>query len=370
VARLRWAGRLHDLGKIAVDTATLQKPGRLDDEEFEVVRRHPRLSARLLRRFRLAADQAQAVEYHHERADGNGYYGIASTDVPLGAHFLIIADSFDAMVSDRSYRKGLPVDTALAEIERCSGTQFHPAVAKAFVALQRGLDPVAALAPEELAEIRRLAAVRGRRTIRLDGVLTPGLVQGAGLLAALVAFGLGMTLLIVPALAVTGAGMALNHLDAVRARRLAADLREALNNSAPPDVAFDALVSELADVCELRWAGLVRWSERESNGTIERESVRGAPAPGERTLMSWLARETGSRGMLAALGAELGREDRHVAIPLRHEGAVAGYLVLAVGRPFPRRAHEALAACAEDVAAHALLPPPATFPSRGLAVAV
>ena len=76
VARLRWAGRLHDLGKVAVDAAVLRKRGLLSPSEWAAVRRSPRLSARLLQRFRFAARQAQAVEYHHERLDGSGYYGV------------------------------------------------------------------------------------------------------------------------------------------------------------------------------------------------------------------------------------------------------------------------------------------------------
>ena len=101
-ARLGWAGRLHDLGKIGVDTAVLRKQGALFGEEWEAMRRHPRLSSRLLRHFSLAADQARAVEYHHERFDGKGYYGIQPGELPIAAHFLIVADSFDAMTSDRA----------------------------------------------------------------------------------------------------------------------------------------------------------------------------------------------------------------------------------------------------------------------------
>ena len=102
---------------------------------------HPRLSARLLQRFEFVSPQAQAVELHHERMDGRGYYGVGGDDLPLASHFLIVADSFDAMTTDRPYRAGLSHEAALMEIERNAGTQFHPAVAKAFVAVQRGVDP-------------------------------------------------------------------------------------------------------------------------------------------------------------------------------------------------------------------------------------
>ncbi|MBA2360382.1 MAG: HD domain-containing protein [Actinobacteria bacterium] len=107
VRRLWWAGRLHDLGKVAVDAAVLGKPTRLNAEEWAAVTRAPRLSARLLQRFRFAAHQAKAVEYHRERLDGSGYYGSRGSDIPLAAHFLIVADSFDAMTSDRPFRRPL-----------------------------------------------------------------------------------------------------------------------------------------------------------------------------------------------------------------------------------------------------------------------
>jgi putative nucleotidyltransferase with HDIG domain len=177
VAKLRRAGRLHDLGKIAVETASLRKDEQLSEEEWVAMRRHPRLSAHLLRDFRFAADEGAAVEYHHERFDGRGYYGAQPDDIPLAAHFLIVADSYDAMTSDRPYRRALPREQALAELEAGAGTQFHPAVAKAFVALQRGLDPFAALTPAERDELgrlsprrlkalhRRLSAACGRRTL-------------------------------------------------------------------------------------------------------------------------------------------------------------------------------------------------------------
>src|SRR5688572_12884401 len=158
IDRLRWAGRLHDLGKVAVDASLLRKRGRLDGAEWAAMRRHPRLSARLLQRFEFVAEQAHAVELHHERMDGTGYYGVRGDDLPLASHFLIVADSFDAMTSDRPYRRGLSRGAALMEIERNAGTQFHPAVAKAFVAVQRGIDPLTVLAPDELDEIRDAAA--------------------------------------------------------------------------------------------------------------------------------------------------------------------------------------------------------------------
>jgi len=91
IDRLRWAGRLHDLGKVAVDASLLRKPGRLDRAEWAAMRRHPRLSARLLQRFEFVSAQARAVELHHERMDGGGYYGVGGDELPLASHFLIVA---------------------------------------------------------------------------------------------------------------------------------------------------------------------------------------------------------------------------------------------------------------------------------------
>ena len=110
----------------------------------------------------------------------------------MAAHFLVVADSFDAMTSDRPYRAGLGTEEALAEIERNIGTQFHPTVAKAFVALQRGEDPFSVLTPEEREEIRgastpyRVPDIRGARRLRER----PELVALAGVIAALGGVGL------------------------------------------------------------------------------------------------------------------------------------------------------------------------------------
>src|SRR5207244_11106926 len=97
-------GRLHGLGKVPVEASRLRKRGRLAGAEWAAMRRHPRLSARLLQRFEFVAPQARAVELHHERMDGAGYYGVGGDELPLASHFLICADSFAAMSPERSYR--------------------------------------------------------------------------------------------------------------------------------------------------------------------------------------------------------------------------------------------------------------------------
>src|SRR4029450_7035825 len=117
IDRLRWAARLHDLGKVAVDAAVLGKNRKLTPKEWGDVWRAPRLSARLLRRFEVSAAEARAVEDHRERYDGRGYYGIPPQDQPLAAHFIVVADAFDAMTSDRPYRPRLSSGEARAEPE-------------------------------------------------------------------------------------------------------------------------------------------------------------------------------------------------------------------------------------------------------------
>jgi HD-GYP domain-containing protein (c-di-GMP phosphodiesterase class II) len=153
--RLVMAARFHDIGKIAVDAATLSKAERLTEVEMASIRRHPRLSARLLSPFHFAREIARFVEYHHERFDGGGYYSVDGARVPIEAHVLIVADSFDAMTSPRSYRPALTTPEAVDELLDKSGSQFHPLVARAFAAMLSG-EPVSnALAADEVASLRR-----------------------------------------------------------------------------------------------------------------------------------------------------------------------------------------------------------------------
>ena len=142
IRRLRLGARLHDVGKLAVADEVWHKPGRLDDREFEEVRRHPTAGMRMLARlpeFRFAIPY---VLYHHERWDGKGYpSGRAGHAIPLEARILAVADAYDAMTSPRSYRGALDHEAALDEIEACAGTQFDPVVASVFVELGRERAP-------------------------------------------------------------------------------------------------------------------------------------------------------------------------------------------------------------------------------------
>jgi diguanylate cyclase (GGDEF)-like protein len=128
----RLAGSLHDLGKLAIPEEILRKPGELTDSERLVLERHPQIGFRMLDS--LGVDPvAETVLHHHERWDGAGYPdGKSGEEIPLGARIIFVADAFDAMTTDRVYRPKRSAEEALAELERCAGTQFDPTIVAAF----------------------------------------------------------------------------------------------------------------------------------------------------------------------------------------------------------------------------------------------
>jgi putative nucleotidyltransferase with HDIG domain len=127
---------LHDVGKIGVPDFILHKPGPLTPEEWTDMKRHPRIGHEMLRDISFLSGAAAIVHAHHERFDGKGYpLGLAGDDIPLGARIFTIADSFDAMTSDRPYRKALTSEAAWQEVLKHSGTQFDPQVVQAFLAV-------------------------------------------------------------------------------------------------------------------------------------------------------------------------------------------------------------------------------------------
>ncbi len=131
---IRQAGLLHDIGKIGIPDAILSKEGKLTPEEFAVMRQHVERSIEMIRHLPSLDYVIPAVLGHHEKYDGSGYpRGIKAEYIPIGARCLSIADSFDAMVSKRSYKSKMPVETAVSEIENNAGTQFDPWLAKLFV---------------------------------------------------------------------------------------------------------------------------------------------------------------------------------------------------------------------------------------------
>ena len=127
------AASLHDIGKAAVPDAILDKPSPLDDEEWTFMRRHTLIGERILESAPALATAARLVRSSHEHFDGNGYPdALAGADIPLGARVIAVCDAYDAMVSDRPYRRAIANEPALQELARCAGTQFDPAVVAAF----------------------------------------------------------------------------------------------------------------------------------------------------------------------------------------------------------------------------------------------
>lgn len=127
---------LHDIGKVGIPEAILNKPGPLTEEEWAVMRTHPVIGERLVTPLRLMGDAVGIIRSHHERWDGKGYpEGRAGEDIYLPARIFMLADAFDAMTTDRPYRKAPPVEVALEQIERHAGTQFDPDLAGAWVTM-------------------------------------------------------------------------------------------------------------------------------------------------------------------------------------------------------------------------------------------
>ena len=129
---------LHDIGKIGIIDYILNKPGRLTDEEFEKIKEHPKVGADIIGEISFLKDISKIIRYHHERYDGRGYpEGLKADEIPIEACIICIADSYDAMTSDRPYRAALTREEALEEIEKNTGTQFHPSLAKRFLYMMR-----------------------------------------------------------------------------------------------------------------------------------------------------------------------------------------------------------------------------------------
>jgi len=130
IEKLRLAALLHDIGKIGIDESILRKPAKLSPSEFEEIKKHPIYAANILESIPQLHEIIPVIKHHHERFDGNGYPdGLKGEKIPYLARIIAIADTFDAMSSDRPYRKALPVQVCLQEILNCSGTQFDPNIA-------------------------------------------------------------------------------------------------------------------------------------------------------------------------------------------------------------------------------------------------
>jgi putative nucleotidyltransferase with HDIG domain len=135
--QIRVIGRgafLHDIGKMAIPDKILHKPGRLDPDEIAIMREHCYRGYNMLKRIPFLSEAAEIVYAHQEKYDGTGYpRGLKGDQIPLGARIFSVADTLDAITSDRAYRKAQPLSAARQEIERCSGTQFDPQVVKIFL---------------------------------------------------------------------------------------------------------------------------------------------------------------------------------------------------------------------------------------------
>jgi response regulator RpfG family c-di-GMP phosphodiesterase len=137
LTEIRRGAILHDVGKIGVPDAVLRKPSKLDEDEWEEMRRHPEIGYQMLKHIPFLASALDIVLSHQERFDGTGYpRGLEGEQIPVGARIFAVVDTFDAMTSDRPYRSALTIEAARKEIERCTGTQFDPAVAATFMSIE------------------------------------------------------------------------------------------------------------------------------------------------------------------------------------------------------------------------------------------
>jgi HD-GYP domain-containing protein (c-di-GMP phosphodiesterase class II) len=125
---------LHDIGKIGVPDSILLKPGRLTEKEFSVIKKHPIYAVNILKHIPRLKDIVPIVYHEHERYDGKGYVeGLKADKIPIESRIIAVADAYEAMTSNRPYRKSMPSKKAIEEIKLNSGTQFDPAVVKAFL---------------------------------------------------------------------------------------------------------------------------------------------------------------------------------------------------------------------------------------------
>jgi len=132
------AARVHDLGKIGVDTSILTKPATLSEAEWEIMKKHPEVGANIVSRFPYFRSGQDLILHHHERYDGRGYpQGLEGDAIPIGARVIAVADAFDAMTSDRPYRRALPLRTVLRELDQHKGTQWDPKVTEVLTEILR-----------------------------------------------------------------------------------------------------------------------------------------------------------------------------------------------------------------------------------------
>lgn len=138
VEKIKLGGLLHDIGKIGIPEGILNKPGRLTDEEFDIIKSHPEMGVKIMGRVEFLEAIVPIILSHHERYDGRGYpQNLKGEAIPLLARIVSVVDTYDAMTTDRPYRKALTVEEALQEIDKCAGTQFDPDIARHFIQMIR-----------------------------------------------------------------------------------------------------------------------------------------------------------------------------------------------------------------------------------------
>ncbi|MCX8028995.1 MAG: HD domain-containing protein [Brevinematales bacterium] len=149
IKQLELSAILHDIGKIGVPDSILRKPGTLTDEEFEVIKKHPVIGYNILSSIDGLDEVLEGIKYHHERFDGKGYPdGLKGQEIPIFARIISIADTLDAMTSDRPYRKGLPFEFALEEIKKSKGTQLDPELVDIFINSFTSLEEISSIIKE------------------------------------------------------------------------------------------------------------------------------------------------------------------------------------------------------------------------------
>jgi putative two-component system response regulator len=133
---IRFGGLLHDIGKISIDDAILRKPGGLTPEEYDQIKQHPEYGARIVQPMRFASEVGPIIRHHHERWDGKGYpQGLRGEAIPIGARIVAVVDAYDAMMTDRPYRRALGLAESLRRLREGSGTQWDPHLVEIFVAM-------------------------------------------------------------------------------------------------------------------------------------------------------------------------------------------------------------------------------------------
>jgi HD-GYP domain-containing protein (c-di-GMP phosphodiesterase class II) len=126
---------LHDVGKIGINLTIIKKPGKLTPEEWAQVRLHPEIGANIVGQLGFLENAASIIRHHHSRFDGDGYpnASLSGDAIPIGSRIISVVDAFDAMISDRPYRKAMAKEQAFAELRRCAGQQFDPRIVNAFL---------------------------------------------------------------------------------------------------------------------------------------------------------------------------------------------------------------------------------------------